>query len=122
MSVSCTNEDHSGAGPSAVSKHHILSHTEYMHEMGRSKFCIMIPGTTQNTPRLTEAFLAGAHAIDHASWCSFEGETVAVLKREVCRLRACVHRATLARDALPRGGRLASGRHHSPHGRHLTLG
>lgn len=59
VSVSCTNEDKTGLGPDAIEEHSILPHREYMKEMLRSKFCIMIPGETQNTPRLTEAFLSG---------------------------------------------------------------
>lgn len=59
VSLGCTNEDKSGLGPDEVDQHFILTHMDYMREMGKSKFCAIIPGETQNTPRITEAFLAG---------------------------------------------------------------
>ena len=60
MAVGCTREDKVGEGPNALNVHFTQPHQEFMKEMGNSKFCIVIPGDTQNTPRLTEAFLAGA--------------------------------------------------------------
>ena len=67
-SINCTHEDKTGEGPSGSSMY--LAHRDFMAEMGRSVFCLVIPGETQNTPRLTEAMLSGTRHSCVLSWGS----------------------------------------------------
>ena len=47
-------------GQGAGGEHGMDTHTALMAQMGASKFCAILPGATQSSVQLTEAFITGA--------------------------------------------------------------
>ena len=47
-------------GQGAGGEHGMDTHAALMAQMGASKFCAILPGATQSSVQLTEAFITGA--------------------------------------------------------------
>lgn len=61
-------------GQGAGGEHGMDTHAALMAQMGASKFCAILPGATQSSVQLTEAFITGAPCLqsqqDAIAWTS----------------------------------------------------
>ncbi len=55
-SLKCSKEEAHGGGTAAG------WHRAMLESMARARFCMIVPGDTQSSERLADAFVTGAHA------------------------------------------------------------